>query len=562
MSAEEKKQSPSAITLTEELDEPTPPPQRDVLALVIVWSLREPHRVGEVALLPADQPQWILGRAPLCTDSDSLQGEPLGRPVAFFRQRPPGTLDRSEPSERSAELQGELISRRQLEIHPRHDGLVVMNIGRCPLLVNQVPTQDALVQPGDTIYLRNQLVLYCTRRPLQLPPLHTYPRERASAFGKPDADGIVGESPLVWQLRERLATCARTHFHVLITGESGSGKELAAQAIHRMSVRAERRMIADNVAAIPPSLAPAVLFGNRRNFPNPGMEERIGLIGAAHLSTLFLDEIGDMPEEVQPMFLRVTEQGGHFTRLGEENRPQRSDFRLIGATNRPQQMRHELRRRFTREVQVPPLNGRREDIPFLISHILKMQAQRDDTDISRFLKEGQPQLHPTLVEQMVRHSYATNVSEVAFLLGLAMAESPGGVLCPPEAGFSRRSSEPSGPEATPTPRRQSGSRSLPRPLPSRERAEQVLVEQGGDVTKAATALNISRDQLNRLVARAFPIEKTASCGAWGTGGDGGRAHRAAYPARACFYGSADEPRPVFGVATRMWLGVSLPAWRR
>jgi two-component system response regulator HydG len=496
MSAEKQKQSPSAITLPEFTDEPTAPPHREALALVIVWSQREPHRVGEVALVSTDRTQWILGRAP-----HSVMDDSGGEPISFFRQRPPGTFDRSEPTTASSEIMGEAISRRQLEIHPRQDGLVVINIGRCPMLVNQVPAQDALVRPGDTIYLRNQLLLYCTRRPLVMPPLRAYARERARSFGKPDLDGIIGENPAIWRLRERLASCARTNFHVLITGESGSGKELAAQAIHRMSARADMRLIAENIAAIAPSLASAVLFGNRRNFPNPGMEERVGLIGAAHNSTLFLDEIGDMPEEVQPMFLRVTERGGEYVRLGEENRPQRSDFRLIGATNRPQKMRQELRRRFSREVYVPSLNSRREDIPFLISHILKTQAQRDDLDISRFMREGQPQIHPTLIDQMLRYSYTTNVSEVGFLLGMAMAESPGDVIFPPEQGFHRRSPGDSSSGTMAIPTRKKSARPQIRPLPSRERAEQVLVEQGGDVTRAAAVLGISRDQLNRMIQR-------------------------------------------------------------
>src|SRR5262249_17675459 len=153
--------------------------------------------------------------------------------------------------------------------------------------------------------------------------------------------------------RDRLAACAQSNYHVLVIGESGSGKELVARAIHRLSPRADRKLIADNIAAIPPGLAAALLFGNKKNFPNPGMDEHVGLIGAANGSTLFLDEIGDMPEEVQPMFLRVADQGGEYFRLGEKLNVQRSDFRLVGATNRPEKMRHELKRRFARELCVP-----------------------------------------------------------------------------------------------------------------------------------------------------------------------------------------------------------------
>ena len=498
MAAEKSNQAPSATTQPELEEETSAQAMHDVLALVIIWSAREPRRVGEVALFPPEQPQWILGRGMASAEVPGT--EQGGEPVSFFRQRPPGALDRDEPTLASSCLQGEGISRRQLEIHPRHDGLVVINIGRCPLLVNQVPAQDALVRPGDTIFLRNQLLLYCTRRPLIMPALRAYAKERARSFGKPDLDGMVGESPAMWKLRESLATFAATNFHVLITGESGSGKELAAQAIHRMSSRAAHRLIADNIATIPSSLAAALLFGNRRNFPNPGMEERAGLIGAAHQSTLFLDEIGDMPEEVQPMFLRVTERGGEYFRLGEEQRQLRSDFRLIGATNRPQRLRHELKRRFQREVHVTGLNDRREDIPLLVDCILKLQAQRDDTGIARFMRDGQPQIHPLLIEQLIRHFYTTNVSEVSFLLGQAMAESPQDVISPRDLP-PRHQSAPELVGTTEVTGKRESARSIPRSLPSRERAEQVLMEQGGDVTRSATILNISRDQLNRMIQR-------------------------------------------------------------
>lgn len=341
---------------------------------------------------------------------------------------------------------------------------------------------------------------------MAMPPLRAYPAERAPRFGQPDLDGIVGESSETWQLRERLATCARTNLHVLVTGESGAGKELAAQAIHRMSARAKYKLIAENIAAIPSSLASAVLFGNKRNFPNPGMEERVGLIGAAHLSSLFLDEIGDMTEEVQPMFLRVTERSGEYSRLGEEGRILRSDFRLIGATNHPQRMRFELKRRFQREVKVPGLNQRKEDIPFLVNHILLSQSERDDLDISRFIHDGLPALHPLLIEQLLLHTFYTHVSEIAFLLGQAMADSTQDIIVPPVGGL----------ESYAAPRAESGRRTtqrklkvpvaaprkpIARPLPTKERAAQVLLEFGGDVTKAAEALNISRDQLNRMIQR-------------------------------------------------------------
>jgi len=508
-SADPINRPPSARTAPGlELDDLEPRP-RDTLALVILWSAREPERVGETALLYPHVQNWAFGRAPdsrvsmyeLEEDSSSLLlPQPLGelQPVQFFRQRPEGCQDDESRTDSCRPIEGEAISRRQLELLNRGDSLLVRNVGRCQLALNGQVAQSGLVAPGDTLYLRGQLLLYCTRRPLRMPPLRAYPLARVRAFGEPDADGMIGESEAMWDLRERLAACARTGFHVLIVGESGSGKELAAQAIHTLSRRCERKLIADNIAAIPPSLAAALLFGNKKNFPNPGMEERVGLIGSANGSTLFLDEIGDMPEEVQPLFLRVADRGGEYFRLGEENRVQRSDFRLVGATNRPEKMRYELKRRFAREIRVPSLNIRKEDIPLLIRHLLAAQAKSDDLDAQRFLVSGQPRIHPRLLEQLVHHTYTTNVSEVAFLIGHAISGSAGDIIRPLCDGLPSQGSTTPVP-ATPAPF--SKKRRFSQPLPPAAQAQRALDENAGHITRAAALLGISRDQLNRMIRR-------------------------------------------------------------
>lgn len=506
---------PSAVTGPNFESEPLVSHAAECLALVIVWSAREPQRVGEVALVTPDEPVWILGRAPALAGSIEVQrsartpngsrhtpSDLKGRPLGFFRQRPQGALDSGDIDNANCELGGEAISRRQIALVPSATGIALHNIGQCELFVNGAPTKEATIRQGDTLYLKNQLLLYCTHRPLHFPALKAYPLARIGHFGQPDHDGMVGETPQMWKLRDRLAACARTNHHVLVVGESGSGKELAAQSVHHLSARAGRKLIADNIAAIPPGLAAALLFGNKRNFPNPGMEERIGLIGAANGSSLFLDEIGDMPEAVQPMFLRVTERNGDFFRLGEENKLQRSDFRLIGATNRPENMRYELKRRFQREIRVPGLNSRKEDIPLLIQHLLKMQAQNDDMDAARFIEHGHAQVHPLLVEQLIHHSYRTHVSEIAFLLGQAMADSPHDVVRPLGSGLRIELLQPSE-------RSQGSTRKTTRPLPSIGEVRQALLDHNGHLLRTASALNISRHQLNRMIAReSIPIPRS------------------------------------------------------
>src|SRR5262249_39430583 len=158
-------------------------------------------------------------------------------------------------------------------------------------------------------------------RPARLP---APPEAGAHPFGEPDADGLVGESPAMWALRGAIAAAARRDLHALVLGPSGTGKELVARAIHARSARSGRPLVARNAATIPESLMDAELFGNVRSYPNPGTPERAGLIGQAHRSTLFLDEIAELPVSLQAHLLRVLDEGD-YQRLGEAT-ARKSDF--------------------------------------------------------------------------------------------------------------------------------------------------------------------------------------------------------------------------------------------
>jgi hypothetical protein len=279
------------------------------LELVILWSLDEPHRVGESAAVDA---KLVLGRgAP----------EPWA-PHARFRPWRPGTLPPATA------LTSPRISRAQLQLSPRGDhALRVENIGRNQLLVNGEERQSAEVEPGDTLTLRNALVLLVIRREAD-PPAIPSP---AFPFGQPDPWGMVGESAAAWQLRSELRFAAGHDHHVLLQGESGVGKEIAAAALHAMSKRGARALVSRNAATLPEGLVDAELFGTARNYPNVGAPERPGLIGEADGSTLFLDEIGELPAALQAHLLRVLDAGGAYQRLGDA-RPRRADLRVVAAT--------------------------------------------------------------------------------------------------------------------------------------------------------------------------------------------------------------------------------------
>jgi two-component system nitrogen regulation response regulator GlnG/two-component system response regulator HydG len=387
----------------------------EVTALVIAWSAAEPHRVGEVALIADDAPPQMLGR-----------GDPEDQAtdrVAFFRQRP-GSLVACPP------IQGPAISQEQLLLRPTSDGLEFERVGRCAVLVDGSPLDRGCLRPGATLSLKHQLVLYCTRRPARMAALRSYDPAKLSSFGEPDEHGMVGESPAAWELRDELAFAAGAEKHVLVLGESGCGKELAAQAIHGLSRRAAAPMVARNAATFPAGIIDAELFGNVRDYPNPGMEERAGLIGEAHESTLFLDEIAELPPELQAHLLRVLDAGGEYQRLGDATM-RHADLRIVAATNRdPADLKQDLLARLTLRVVVPGLLARREDIPLLVRHMLR-QAALDSAEIrERFFveREGgalEARIDPDLIEALLRHGYTLHARELEGLLWQAISHSPG-----------------------------------------------------------------------------------------------------------------------------------------
>jgi hypothetical protein len=380
----------------------------DALALVVVWAEREPTRLGEV-LLPTDGA--IFGRGP------AEAGE---RRVAFLRQRPQSTIE-TAPSE------DPFLSRLQLRFRVTDEAIEIDAIGRRCLRFGEGDVRTARIVEGDVVELEDLFVFYCTRRP----PIF---REGAAAsvpavFGGLDELGIAGESVAAWALRGNIAFAAQRNAHVLVTGASGTGKELVAQAIHRLSSRGKRELVARNAATFPSGLIDAELFGNMQNYPNAGMVERPGLVGQADKSTLFLDEIGELPAELQSHLLRLLD-GGEYQRLGE-SKQRRADIRLIAATNRPaEELKHDLAARLALRIHVPGLDERREDVMLLARHLLTKAAASDPQIGSTFFanwngQTGQPRISPKLARALVMHSYSTHVRELEALLWKAASSSKG-----------------------------------------------------------------------------------------------------------------------------------------
>jgi two-component system nitrogen regulation response regulator GlnG/two-component system response regulator HydG len=386
------------------------PPEPEELrpALVLVWSAQEPERVGEV-LLPEREPAFF-GR-----DSETLEPRAL-----LVRQRP-GENEATPP------LQNPFLSRRQLRLRLADEGIAIEGLGKRPLLVKGREQERLLLRPGELVELRGLYSFLCALRPDRLPEAAA-----AHAFGAPDADGIVGESPACWQLRRQIAFAAERAAHVLITGASGTGKELVARGIHRASNRANRELVARSAATLPSGLIDAELFGNIVSYPNVGMPERPGLVGQAHGSTLFLDELGELSHELQAHLLRLLDSG-EYQRLGDA-RPRKVDLRLVGATNRaPSELKPDLCARFPLRIEVPGLSERLEDVPLLASELVRAIARRDPAVAERFLstepgRAAQPRFSPELVRALLSHPYTTHVRELEAFLWRSLQTSPAETL--------------------------------------------------------------------------------------------------------------------------------------
>jgi DNA-binding NtrC family response regulator len=383
-------------------------PRQGCLHLLLAWSLHEPERLGESAAIAGPT---CLGRG------EPIADDPAPR-AAFERARPGG----GEPMPPLANAR---IPRLQLRLDPvGSDALRVRSLGRAVVRVNGRVVSDEVVRAGDVIEIHNAAAFLVTARARRMPALRT----RAAwdfGFGQRDGFGIVGESEASWALRDALAFAAATDRHVLLLGESGAGKELAARTIHGLSSRRAFALVARNATTMPEALLDAELFGNAKSYPNPGMAERPGLIGQADGSTLFLDEIGDLPERSQAHLLRVLDSGGEYQRLGEAE-ARRSKLRLVAATNRPiDALKPDFLARFTHRIAVPGLPERRDDIPLLLSELLQRIAQGHPELAERFFERrsqrlAEPRLEPAFVVRLLRHPFTHHVRELERLLWLAL----------------------------------------------------------------------------------------------------------------------------------------------
>jgi len=318
--------------------------------------------------------------------------------------------------------------------------------------------------------------------------------EIAAMRGRTESDTVLlGESPAMARLQLEIARVAPTDARVLIMGENGTGKELVACAVHRLSGRADAPLVEVNCAAIPEELIESELFGHVKGSFTGATEDRRGKFEEADGATLFLDEVGDMSAKTQAKVLRALQEG-RFARVGS-TKSIASDARVLSATNKDLQA--EIARGAFREdlyfrlavvpIHVPPLRERSEDIPALARHFFELASARFGRRPKR--------LQPDALRALMAHRWPGNVRELKNLIERLMILAPGDEVAADDLPFAAAEPE------------------LPPDAPLKDARDDferryilaALRRSRGNVTRAAERLGLERSNLYRKL-KSYGIE--------------------------------------------------------
>ncbi len=338
-----------------------------------------------------------------------------------------------------------------------------------------------------------------------LPPLSLQrPDDAAVAF-----HGLLGGSAIMRDVFERLERVGRTDVTVLLTGESGTGKELAARALHAVSARQQRPLVALNCSALPTELVESELFGHARGAFTGAVRDHGGLFEAAHGGTLFLDEIGDLGVGAQAKVLRALESG-EVQRVGG-TKPTRVDVRVIAATNRPLErmvaegtFREDLLYRLNVVViALPPLRARPQDIPVLAQHFLQRVRVKHPQTAQRISEEA--------MARLVAYAWPGNVRELRNVLEGALVLGDGLTLEPRHLPPSVRDAlmpsigvdDDAARALVEATAHLSFSEAREQALEAFDRAflSAALARHGGNIAQTARALGLHRQSLQKVLAR-------------------------------------------------------------
>jgi two-component system, NtrC family, nitrogen regulation response regulator GlnG len=473
-------------------------------------------RVGERALL-----------------GDLLEGREahLSRLEPAFE--PPGRVD----FRMSRPLSDLHLSRSPLRLLRTGDGSLQLFAAetRTRVLADGVPVHEGCSLPGRDV--ERGIVLELADRVVLL--LHTFPANPAQAPApSTERHGLVGESEAILRVRAEILRVADLDVPVLLRGETGTGKELVARAIHQTSPRHNGPCLCVNMGAIPGSLAASELFGAAKGAFTGSVREQPGYFQRAHGGTLFLDEIGEAPPEVQVLLLRVLETG-EIQRVGSLEQ-HRVDVRLIAATDANLEHAIEdgrfraplLHRLAGYEILVPPLRERRDDFGRLLFHFLReeLRAVGEEHRLLPPAGEGPSWMPASVVARLARYNWPGNVRQIrnaARQIVIDSRSSETVQIGPQIEKLLREAAPPSG-SRTPPPAEAEPPRITPlpeEPPPIRKRAGAMAYRSPAGVTEAeivealracrwelkpaAERLGISRPSLYLLIEKFPSIRKAA-----------------------------------------------------
>ncbi len=244
-------------------------------------------------------------------------------------------------------------------------------------------------------------------------------------------ESLIGTSESTQSLEQEISDAARSDAKVLLTGESGVGKEVVARLIHEQSRRRQVKLVALNCAAVPDSLLESELFGHTRGSFTGAYRDKPGLLELANSGTIFLDEIGEMSLRMQALMLRFLENG-EIWRIGADRIQARTDVRVIAATNRDLQDRIEQRefradlyyRLNVLHIQIPPLRERREDIPLFLDHFFRVYADQHLAPV--------PELTAAARAALIAYDWPGNVRELKNLIERLVVRRRSGPIHEPD----------------------------------------------------------------------------------------------------------------------------------
>jgi DNA-binding NtrC family response regulator len=414
-----------------------------------------------------------------------------------------GGVDLVVSDVRMPDLDGLDLLREVRALDPSLHVIIITGFGSIDTAIRAVKlgAYDFLVKPFEIDRLLPTIDKALAERALRSEVV----RLREEVSRRDRLDNLIGRSPAMQEVFNLIRRVAGSQASVLITGDSGTGKELVARAIHAHGPRKARPFVAMNCSAIPETLLESELFGYARGAHSTARLDRQGLLVEADGGTLFLDEIAEMPLPLQPKLLRVL-QDGEVRPLGT-NKVERVDVRVIAATNRD--LAAHLREGHLREdlyyrlnvvqIHLPPLRGRSEDVLPLAEHFLARSAARAGKSLRGFSESAK--------KIMLAYPFPGNVRELENMVERAVALAEGELIGPDDLPPVMRERRSQDRLATAV------AQGLTLDQLEREYIERVLESEGGNKTRAALRLGLDRKTLYRK------LEEYAAAPAPGSNGD-------------------------------------------